>query len=236
MAWIRNKPPLLPLFRSRFYHKGKLTAEANKLVKQFWTPAVDDHQAFLGSHLSVVEDCLERLTQLIELNCRAPHSVTEAMRQFGEDTYAKAQHDIVSFSISSEDIDGSPHHHRRNAWRVAALIYLNSAIRKAPSSNLLQMMVARLVSSLQASEIEGSWTPHHRVLIWVLFVGYVGSERQPEQVWFAIKIHQVVEAEAYQTLEEVRKVLKMSLYRDTMYDDVLEDLCAVHLQLPSSGV
>ncbi|KIW15317.1 hypothetical protein PV08_05362 [Exophiala spinifera] len=233
MAWMRNKPPFLPLFRSRFYRGGKLTAEAKTMIQTFRKSTVDDHlQEFLGEHLAGVEDCLQNLTQLVELNSHSPRRVTSAMREFGEDTYAKVQHNIVSFSISPRDVNVSPHGHRQDAWRVAALIYLNSAIRRAPSKYLLQSMTARLVAALQSSDMATLWGSHRTVLFWVLFIGYLGSNGQTEQIWFAVKIHQVVQAEGFQTLGEMRTVLRRFLYRDNMYDRLLKDLCGAHLDMP----
>ncbi|KAI1614867.1 hypothetical protein EDD36DRAFT_416399 [Exophiala viscosa] len=182
MAWHRQRTPLLPPFKSRFYDADCWDEEAGMLLDQFERPCEDHHLwTSLCPQLFEVACELQHLTRLVETYSRTPRLVTALMREFAEDTYAKVQYNIVSFPFPCPGACDTPEYHRQDALRVAALIYLNTAIRVKPYDKFLQTLITRLSGSLQKSNVEELWVPHQSVLLWVMFLGYHACRGKAEQ-------------------------------------------------------
>ena len=182
MAWHRQQTPLLRPFKSRFYDAECWDPEAQVLLDYFGRPSADQHlENFLYAELFDVACALQHLTRLVEIYSETPRLVTALMRKFAEDTYARVQYNIVSFPFPCSGTYDTPEYHRQDAWRVAALIYLNTAVRVKPYDKFLQTLITRLTGSLQKSNVEELWVPHQSVLLWVMFLGYHACRGKAEQ-------------------------------------------------------
>jgi hypothetical protein len=235
MSWLRQKEPHIPMYSSRFYHHKDFTADTEILLQQLGAPLANDQlRRFLNPQLLSAAHDLHRLTQLVELHNKSSYRLSAIALELAEDTYAKCQHDVVSLRFPSLGTDAPMNGLRQHAWRITALIYLNSAIRDCLSPNLMHSMVHRLTQALQLSDLGSLWHPYSEVLLWVCFLGFYAATGCPEQVWFANELRRLAQSGRYQSMQCIKKVLEGMPYRALVFDEHLVFLCSEHLKLPIS--
>jgi hypothetical protein len=142
-------------------------------------------ETFLWGELFAVACDLHRLSYMLDLNARHPKLLASVQREFFEDTYAAVLHSLVSFSYPDDVcIMKTVTYYRQHAWRVGAIIYLNTGIREWDTPmHPIKAMISEFISSLQASDMESMWSSFPEVLVWMLFVGTCGTWDRLDRSW-----------------------------------------------------
>lgn len=179
---------------------------------------------FLWPQLFKVACGLLYLTSLLNVAVREQKRIGAREQEYSEDTFAACQHALVSFSHPSDVLVKTTMYYRQDCWRLAALIYFNTAIRVSPSPRLLASMTARLIESLQESDISSGWRPNSGILLWILFTGYCGSLNSFEKGWLMQESKRVARVMDLKTADEMEDVLEAFHYRKATYGKLLYGL------------
>ncbi|GKT60894.1 tachykinin family protein [Colletotrichum tofieldiae] len=116
----------------------------------------------------------------------------------------------------------------------AAQVFLYAVLREIPTTgHMVRILVTRLRAALEdADAIALIWVSHDATLLWVLFVGVVGSGTTEGREWFASRLHGVLER-ARDILpperckrENLQQLLAGFLWRDKYCLPVLDDVWA----------
>ncbi|KAF9882491.1 tachykinin family protein [Colletotrichum karsti] len=77
----------------------------------------------------------------------------------------------------------------------AAQVFLYAVLREIPTTgHMVRILVARLRAALDdADSIALVWVSHDATLMWVLFVGIVGSGTTEDRQWFTCRLHDVLD-------------------------------------------
>jgi len=228
-SWTCASKPRLPMYKSRF--RDSRTLGSVMFPDQLGSPFNNDRfEKFLWKTLFSTACDLQFLTHLLELHKREPSKIGATEREFFEDTYAAAQHLLVSLPHPVDVANKSIIYYRQNCWRMGALLYFNIAIRQCPTPNLLKSMTSRLIESFQESDMSMAWTPFSDVLLWILFMGCCGSWDKTEKGWFVLELRRVVRILDLHSVEEMEDSLRAFLYRSSVFDEPLRELWEEHMQ------
>ena len=237
---MRRCPPQLPMYSSRFRQNGALISApdiCNGLGQKFL--AKDHHyhsdshlpspfpthkfERFLPKDLFSVACDMHGLTFILDFHARNPKRIGVVEREFFEDTYVASQIALVAFPYPTPDASMSSYRH--HCWRMAALIYFNTAVRKwEKETGALKDLTSQLINALQSSNLSESWSPFCDVLLWVLFLGHCGALAEMEKGWFALEIKRALRALDVRTFEKFEGVLGLFLYRITTFHNALLNL------------
>lgn len=153
------------------------------------------------------------LTHILDLHHSDPSRLGPNQRLYFEDTFAFTQHSLVSLINSEHPNIKSATLHQQNCWQIAALIYFNTALRYTPSPNLLRSMTTRLIEALRESDTSLAWHPFEDVLLWVYFMGYVGSQDVFEKRWFMEEAKRIVKILGLKSWDEMEVKMRLILFR-----------------------
>jgi hypothetical protein len=79
--------------------------------------------------------------------------------------------------------------YKQEPCRIALLIFWNANyLTCQPDSALFRALTTQLKSTLEQSDLELFWGPHHTLLMWVLFLGAHISAGQRERPWFIMNL------------------------------------------------
>ncbi|KAI8197812.1 hypothetical protein K4K52_010165, partial [Colletotrichum sp. SAR 10_76] len=78
---------------------------------------------------------------------------------------------------------------------AAAHVFLYVVLREIPTTgHMIRLLVARMRAALDdADSIALIWVSHDAALLWILFVGIVGSGTTEDRQWFASRLHKVLD-------------------------------------------
>ncbi|KAH0427423.1 hypothetical protein CcaCcLH18_09704 [Colletotrichum camelliae] len=121
---------------------------------------------------------------------------------------------------------------------AAAHVFLYVVLREIPTTgHMIRLLVARMRAALDdADSIALIWVSHDAALLWILFVGIVGSGTAEDRQWFASRLHKVLDR-AGDVLppercnrEALQQMLAGFLWRDERCLPVLEEIWGSHTQ------
>jgi hypothetical protein len=181
-------------------------------------------EKFLWRTLFLTACDLQFMTHLLDLHKREPSKIGTIEREFFEDTYAAAQHLLISLPHPVDLLNKSTMYYRQNCWRMAALLYFNMAIRQCPTPNLLKSMTSRLIESFQESDTSMAWGSFSDILLWVLVMGCFASWDKTEKGWFVLELRRVVRILDLHSVEEMECSLSAFLYRSSIFHEPLREL------------
>lgn len=248
-SWIRGLRPQFGMYKSRFWLKSSLypaaevCAEGVEDLDQLQIQPEHSHQAgwrtnlqshitgLLDSELFAVTSNLRSLTYVLDLHIKHPSRIGPMQREYFEDTYAAVQHALVSYPIppTTSAIPDISLTYRRQAFRIACLIYFNTAIRNwEPASELIKSLITKLIAALQSSDLSTSWQPDHaEALLWILYMGTYGCSNalNTERAWLTVELRRVVVIHLrLRTLNDVEQALRGFLYRDVTFCRPLQEI------------
>ncbi|KAJ0308464.1 hypothetical protein Brms1b_009604 [Colletotrichum noveboracense] len=125
---------------------------------------------------------------------------------------------------------------------AAAHVFLYVVLREIPTTgHMIRLLVARMRAALDdADSIALIWVSHDAALLWILFVGIVGSGATEDRQWFASRLHKVLDR-AGDVLppercnrETLEQMLAGFLWRDERCLPVLEEIWGSHTQQQST--
>ncbi len=170
------------------------------------------------SNLFFIACDLHGSTYILDLNYRQPNLISALQRELFKDTFAAVPHAIVLFSYPEDVGIKSAAYYRQHSWRIAALIYVNCALRTwYITSPAIKAMVAELVSALRASDLNNFWHEFPEVLVWVLFIGVIGAWDKLDRGWILLELRHGIGLLGLTSLEELEELLKSLLYPECMY-------------------
>lgn len=114
----------------------------------------------------------------------------------------------------------------------AAQVFLYAVLREIPTTgHMMRILVARVREALEdADSIALIWVSHDAALLWVLFVGVVGSGTAQDRAWFTSRLLKVLRR-ARDTLppercnrETLQQQLAAFLWRDKSCLPVLDEI------------
>ncbi|KAJ0160998.1 hypothetical protein CTA2_6959 [Colletotrichum tanaceti] len=117
----------------------------------------------------------------------------------------------------------------------AAQVFLYAALREIPTTgHMVRILVARMRAALdEADAIALIWVPHDGALLWVLFVGVVGSAAgSQDRAWFLGRLRRVLERArdalppGRRRREDLQRLLAGFLWRDKYCLPVLDEIWA----------
>ena len=233
------------MYRSRFRSSGRLIAAGDvcddsiskylanpQLYLQIRPPsssfANTRFETFLCPDFFTSACDMKDLTYIVDLHKSEPSRINSIQQEYFEDTYVAVQRSLAAFPLrSAASFVKSTEFYQQHCWRLAALIYNNTALRTwHVSSSWAKVLVDDLISTLQESDAITTWSSFLDVLLWTLFVGSRGAES--ERGWFVLELRRVVRLLGLQTLDQVESILKCFLYRDIVF---YEPLCELWEQI-----
>ncbi|GKT51426.1 uncharacterized protein ColSpa_11607 [Colletotrichum spaethianum] len=116
----------------------------------------------------------------------------------------------------------------------AAHVFLYAVLREIPTTgHMVRILVSRMRAALEdADAIALIWVSHDAALMWVLFVGVVGSGTTEDRVWFVSRLVKVLERARdilppeRCTRENLQQLLAGFLWRDKYCLPALDDAWA----------
>ncbi|WQF89173.1 Putative fungal transcription factor [Colletotrichum destructivum] len=142
---------------------------------------------------------------------------------------------MLHFLYAERRTAASPVQKRFLVLVSAAQVFLYAALREIPTTgHMVRILVARMRAALDdADAIALIWVPHDAALLWVLFVGVVGSgAASQDRAWFLGRLHRVLER-ARDALpperrrrEDLQQLLAGFLWRDKYCLPVLDEIWA----------
>lgn len=106
---------------------------------------------------------------LLELYVPAPGTFGSIEREYFEDKYATCNHDLAAFPLPKQVLAKTVMYNRQHCWRIAAFLYINSAIRKAASPQIINTMTLPLMETFQETELASFCQPYLDILLSVPF-------------------------------------------------------------------
>jgi Fungal specific transcription factor domain len=235
MAWMRRSKPRLPMYKSRFRENGPLVSAVDicsrsasdvlpsnrrylstrPLSSPFQSTKLE---AFLWEELFSTACELHGLTYMLDLYVQQPSKIGPIQREFFEDSFAAVQYSLVAFPYPTDfSIMKSTTYFRQHSWRIAAMIYFNSAIRTWDrASDMVRSMVAQLISSLRVSDTYSMWSTFPEVLLWIVFMGSSAAWDRVERAWLVFELRYGVNLLGLRSIDELEELLKSFLYRKSM--------------------
>ncbi|KAJ0339197.1 hypothetical protein COL922a_004729 [Colletotrichum nupharicola] len=118
---------------------------------------------------------------------------------------------------------------------AAAHVFLYVVLREIPTTgHMIRLLVARMRAALDdADSIALIWVSHDAALLWILFVGIVGSGTTEDRQWFASRLHKVLDRAGDLLPPErcnreiLQQMLAGFLWRDERCLPVLEEIWGV---------
>lgn len=244
---MRQSKMLLPMYRSRFREEGPLisavdvcnkseselfpdsqrqvspTISTTTLRSPFQNPKFEN---LLWGELFSAACEMHGLSYMLDLYLRQPNKIGAIQREFFEDTYAGVQHALVSFPYPTDTgtIQSTAYYHQ-NCWRLAAMIYLNTAIRAFnPISIMVQAFVTKLISSLRLSDLSSMWSSFPEVLIWIAFMGRCVAMNEGERFFFSSILRDGKNLLDLNTASDLEDLLQPLLYREVVFGGKLRTI------------
>jgi hypothetical protein len=238
---------VLPMYRSRFREDGPLIS-AHDVCNRSESELFPDNQrqvslttsttrlsspfpniefgTFLWGELFASACELHGLSYMLDLFIRQPSKIGAIQREFFEDTFAGVQHDLISFPYPTDtDTIRSTAYYRQNCWRLAAMIYLNTAIRAfSPISIMVQSCVTKLIASLQLSDLSSMWASSPEVLLWIAFMGRCVAIKDCERGHFSSMLRQGKGLLGLNTASDLVDLLQSLLYREVVFEGKLRTI------------
>lgn len=235
---------LLPMYRSRFREYGPLISAVDvcnrseselfpdgqrQVSANVWTATLSSpfqntkFETFLWGELFSTACELHGMSYMLDLYIRQPSKIGAIQREFFEDTFAGVQHNLISFPYptDTEAIQSIAYYHQ-NCWRLAAMIYLNTAIRAlSPISVMVQSLVTQLVSSLRLSDLPRVWSSSPEVLMWMAFMGRYAAMNESERSFFSLLLRHGSSLFDLNTASELEDLLQPLLYREVVFGERL---------------
>jgi hypothetical protein len=231
---------LLPMYRSRFREYGSLISAVDicnrteselfpnsqrQVSPTAWTSPLSSpfqntkFETFLWDELFSVACELHGLSYMLDLYIRQRSKIGAIQREFFEDTFAGVQHNLISFPYPADtDTMQSTAYYRQNCWRLAAMIYLNTAIRAYnPISVMVQSFVTKLIPSLRLSDLPMMWSSFPEVLMWMAFMGRSVAMNESERYFFSSLLKQGKSLLNLNTASELEGLLQPLLYREVVF-------------------
>jgi hypothetical protein len=237
IAWRKKSKATLPMYSSRFRppnHRISATLVCSlpaHVLFPFPTHRISlqhhpspfpnrTFEMFLCGELFNIACDLHSLSYMLDLNAQHPHQLESVHREFFEDTYAAALHGLVSFNQPHEQYGAAvptAAYWRQHAWRVAGMIYLNTAIREWDTPmHPTNTMIAELISSLRNADMASIWASIPEVLLWLLFVGTCGTWDRLDRGWLLHELRYGVHVLKLESIEQLEELLKSMLFVDSM--------------------
>jgi hypothetical protein len=207
ISWLKQSKVHLPMHSSRFREDVPLISAVdicNRSASELFPPGQRHvspfplispfqnyiFETFLCGELFSVACELHGLTYMLDLFITVPSKIGPVQREFFEDSYAAVQRALVSFPFpNTKGTIKSTNYYGQNAWRIAALVYLNTAIRAWPAASpIVQSFVSRLIPSLQLSDLPSIWSTFPDILAWILFVGSYVAVNTVDRDWFLLNL------------------------------------------------
>ncbi|KAK5055420.1 hypothetical protein LTR84_013170 [Exophiala bonariae] len=218
-AWTEGRRPRLPVYINpvppeRSFHQAVSMS-----------PSL---QGFLvNSPLFAVARDLQMVSRTLEVLAQADASLPREDAIWYEDQFAVIQHGLADFPYFDHDVDASVWYHRRNSWRNAAFIYLNTAIRTSPSKALLKLATSRLIFSVNKSDLGQWWDTHSDILLWVLSMALNGACEDEDKSVLQLRIRQLIRHMRLPSFQSLRDVLTQQMWRESVLDQPLRDAWTV---------
>jgi hypothetical protein len=151
---------------------------------------------------------------------------------FHQSTLSEDIHRAAALSSASSTTDDLPLDAVRSLYndaiakcaQIAMLLFVymtTSRLGSSTSSALVRTLAANLHNALLHAESEPSWQQIdvYNLYIWTFFIGALATEQQPLWPWFVDGMTQrLVE---FQTISQVREMLRQFLYVDDLFDSSL---------------
>jgi hypothetical protein len=227
---MQRENPKLPMYRTRF----KTPNSVNFLIdgSSAGNPFMNDiFRFFLSPDTFSIACDLFYLTHILDLHTTDPKRFGPNQCEYFEDTFAKTQHALVSLPYPENLAVKSFALTQQHCWRIGALIYFNTALRFSPSPTLLKSMTTGLIEAFSENDTSTAWHPFENVLLWVYFMGYMGSDdpyKGPQAIferkWFMEEARSVVNILGLKSCGEMKEQMKGLLFRETSHSQSLEQL------------
>lgn len=203
-------------------YRSQSRLDRPSLSRPFSSPDLKD---FLHDSLYSVACDLQSLSLILDEKLRNNlQSPPKDEMEYFEDTFAASQWALADFPHPAEQVDKSVMYYRQHCWRCAAFIYFNTAIRYSPNPGLLREATSRLSDSLHKSEVWSGWEYQSNILIWVLFMGLIGSLTDTERGLFQLEFRRAIRDMKIVSFEQAHGVLRQQLWRDTVLERPLRDV------------
>ncbi|KAK2029641.1 hypothetical protein LX32DRAFT_718249 [Colletotrichum zoysiae] len=145
-----------------------------------------------------------------------------------------ADNAILRFLYAERRTTATPARQRFAVLVSAAHVFLYTVLREIPTTgHMARILVARVRAALEDADAAALvWASHDAALLWILFVGAVGSGTAEDRAWFSSRLlgalgraRHVLPPERC-TREDLRRVLASFLWRDKSCLPVLDDAWA----------
>lgn len=235
-AWkTRSKAKLLPMYHSRFRGMGGRYSAIDVCFRpsgelfsgERRTPTLppakspfssNKLETFLWGELFCVACDLYELSYMLDFNARYPKQFDSVKREAFEDTYTAAFHSLASFTYPDDaTVMKTTTYYRQHAWRMAAIIYLNTAIRNwdAPMHSKNDT-ITDFIFYLRASDMNSMWSSNPEVLLWSLFVAVCETWDKSDRRWLLLEISHGIRILGIETAQKFEALLKNMLFVDSM--------------------
>ncbi|KAK2040728.1 hypothetical protein LZ31DRAFT_529255 [Colletotrichum somersetense] len=146
-----------------------------------------------------------------------------------------ADNAILHFLYAERRTTATPVQKRFIVLVSAAHVFLYTVLREIPTTgHMARILVARVRAALEdADAIALVWVSHDAALLWILFVGVVGSGTAEDRAWFLSRLLEALERARdvlppeRRTRENLQQVLASFLWRDKSCLPVLDDAWAL---------
>ncbi|CZR58668.1 uncharacterized protein PAC_08560 [Phialocephala subalpina] len=173
-AWTQQTKPMFSMYKSNVRDPASMASIFGYKLPR--SPFVNRRfEDFLWDDLFPGACDLFYISHLLDLYVSAPGTLKPIEREYFEDTYAACNHDLAAFPLPRDVLAKTAMYYRQHCWRIAAFLYINTAIRKAPSPQIINSMTLPLIEAFQETEPASSWYPYADILLWVFIQGYCGA-------------------------------------------------------------
>jgi hypothetical protein len=233
---MRQSKLQLPMYKSRFRENG-LLASAVDICSRFASESLPSTQRLLSTHsarspfqnmeletflcreLFSIACELQGLTYILDLHSQQPGKIGPLQREFFEDTFAAVQHSLVLFPHPTViGVMTSTMSYRQHCWRLAAMIYLNTAVRCwGRASEMVKELVYQLISSLRGADLSSMWFDIPEISLWIVFLGSYAAWDEVNLGWLLSEFRHGVRILDLQSIDKLEDLLKSFPYRQSMF-------------------
>jgi len=159
---------------------------------------------------------------ITDLNARHPKKLGSVQREYFEDTYAATLNGLAAFQYPDDiGVMKTVAYCRQHAWRLAAIIYVKTGIRRWDKVMHRIQGINEYISALHALDLENLWVSMPEVLVWLLFIGTFGTWDGVELSWVLLELRRGIRLLNIKSAEELEKLLKSMLLTNSLKERYL---------------
>ncbi|RAL04298.1 uncharacterized protein BO80DRAFT_484653 [Aspergillus ibericus CBS 121593] len=222
-------PPVFPFMP---LHRDRLGLSLQKMLG--FTPVDIERRYAPLRDIGLTSDLVEVLyamhiyTKVVEEHLKA-HLVNPDYSLIA-DQRNLTHHTLLSLPAASQ-LDGfaayQPQEIIYEACRIAALVFGVGVVFPLPAQSTPLAQLAKLIQNvLQISDLASTWNhPQARIaLFWVLMMGGIAADDQPERSWFVHVLSQAAASHGIGSWSDARKLLGLMVWYDRACDRAGSDL------------